>query len=238
MSIKKENIFDLSQLVPISNDIEVKGSATILGAKKNSDGKEMSTEEIISDMEAKGYVSVPPDEWDTIPVSTYVRYMKDDGSIAKGGFIDSITHNINKDGKQIMSFHFRTSFGKIFRWIVHAHTITALWKKLSKDEIDMPTQYTINQPMINTKPHVSDTSRHVSNAPQTYSVQGGSIQNNLNNDREDFYKISKHEVDMMKEDINDNKKIIDLLKQEIQKLQNENVRIVSYLKKMNLERKR
>lgn len=221
-SSKNENIFDLSQLVPKSNDIEVKGDTSEKSStKKNANGSEMTNDEIIAEMiNIKGYTEVPREEWANIPVLTYIRYMKDDDIIAKGGFVDAVSYGINKEGEQVLSLHIRS--GKMFRWIIHANTIKHIWKKMSSNGIT-PIQVQNNtvQP-IQQQPNQQAGGYYM---PQSSSSNYPAPQ--------DHYTITKDEMRMIKEDIVVNKKTIDLLRNEIQKLQNENIRIVNYLKKIS-----
>lgn len=229
----KNNIFDLSQLVPNQKDIEIKKkSSNEIGNNTNIKDAGKTNEENIMD---KGYVLVQKDQWGNIPIQSYIRYMKSNGEITKGGFVESIIPNINKNGERGYSIHLKSVFGKTFRWIVQSWTIEKLWVKL--DSEDNAIQQVISNNNLTPPIPVTAGSTMINQYPLQPQLQQPILQaHQIGTHEIKCCEFDKVEIDIMKDDIIVCKKTIEGLKKELQRVQSENVRIVTFLKKLN-ERK-
>ena len=83
---KPENIFDLTAIVGIQKEEEIK--------KKSA---------LITDDEQKAlirdYIEVNKDEWSIIPSNTHIRYLRKDGAFRRGGFIKNSWVGVNGASK-------------------------------------------------------------------------------------------------------------------------------------------
>lgn len=115
MSKKKENIFDLTQLINKSNDVEVKNINT------TSDNSQL----------LQGYEIVPQAQWDKIPYRTHIRYLRTDGQMRKGGYINAVTHTIDKDGKDTIKFDMVSNFTPTaIKWPLYEGSVDKIWKRV------------------------------------------------------------------------------------------------------------
>jgi hypothetical protein len=86
----------------------------------------------------KGYIEVPKDKWADIPVNSHVRYFKNDGVFARGGFVTN--HWLDKKGKPFI--HLATGLKrtdkKYFTWPVAHENVKKIFKKPdAKSSIEM-----------------------------------------------------------------------------------------------------
>jgi hypothetical protein len=117
--MSKENIFDLSKIVPKSNEVEVKENEIKSGSELN-------------DME---YDLVDKSDWDKIPHKSYIRYEKADGTITKGGYVKSIYKK--KDDPSYIKIDMVTNFSQNnLEWTIYAKNLNKIWKKKNY-EIDV-----------------------------------------------------------------------------------------------------
>lgn len=116
-SSEKENIFDLTKLIPMENEEELKKQVTTI---TSSDQERL----------LKGYVEAPSDEWEKFALNTHVRYLRKDGSFRRGGFVKNIwVGSIGKNtGKKTMQLASSLSF-KSTKWTIVLDDIDKIWKK-------------------------------------------------------------------------------------------------------------
>lgn len=112
----KENIFNLAQLTPISNDVE------------------SPTGNQIDDKLLQGYTEVDKSMWDKLPYKTHIRYLRTDGTMRKGGYIKGVTQTTDKSNKDTFKFDLVSNFlpGAI-SWQLYAGSVEKIWKKDSND---------------------------------------------------------------------------------------------------------
>jgi hypothetical protein len=117
--MSKQNIFDLSKLVPKSNDIEIEN--TYSGNANNG-----NTDELLV-----GYTEVPKDKWINIPYKSHIRYLRTDGKFVKGGFILSLVNMSDKAGIPTIKINITSTLNKqnSSNWSVYATSIDKIWKQ-------------------------------------------------------------------------------------------------------------
>ena len=113
----------------------IKNTKTALAAKKKYEKKSYTPEQIKGLL--KGYVLVPVEKYDSIPINSHVRYFKTDGTFVRGGFVTS--HWLDKNGKSFI--HLANSFkkGKNYAtWPVAHENCSKVYKKVdNKNGIEM-----------------------------------------------------------------------------------------------------
>ncbi len=114
-----DNIFDLSKLVPQSSDIEVKHEQVEL---------------------TDNYELVEKENWDKIPYKTYIRYLRKDGSLRKGGFVKAIWKTKDNSGHDTLKIDLVSGFGfNGTEWSIYSTSVEKIWKrKENMTEIEQP----------------------------------------------------------------------------------------------------
>ncbi len=112
-----ENIFDLTKLVEIQHEEQVKKDALLVSPE---DQARMLT----------GYDEVPRSEWDTIPKDFHVRYLRKDGNFRRGGYVRNtwISASGKRKGSTCIQLAGSSNF-KATSWVVCFDDIDKLWKK-------------------------------------------------------------------------------------------------------------
>lgn len=68
-------------------------------SKKNKTPKSNELTKNLSDSEIKEYlknsISIPKDQWETLPVNSFISYIKEDGKFIKGGYVKLIFNKKN-----------------------------------------------------------------------------------------------------------------------------------------------
>lgn len=126
-----------------------KRSPIIVDNKKKKWKKTTYTPEQIKEL-VEGYIIVPPDKWDDIPIGSHIRYIKNDGVFVRGGFVTS--HWLNKENKQFI--HLANSFKKknqgYATWPVAHESVSKIYKKVDRDSnIEMDVVRTKTSEIIN-----------------------------------------------------------------------------------------
>jgi hypothetical protein len=114
-TVNKTNVYDLSTLVDVENDIEIK-------KKENT--------KIDRDKLLKGYEEVPRTKWDSMTHGDHIRYLRKDGLFRKGGFIKNTwvgLSGINK-GKNVIQLCNNMSYNAI-KWTIQFDNLDKIWKK-------------------------------------------------------------------------------------------------------------
>jgi len=114
-SVVKPNIYDLSALANVENDIEIK-------KKENS---KMDREQLL-----KGYDEVPQSEWKSLAYGIHIRYLRKDGLFRKGGFVKNTwvgLTGVNK-GKNVIQMCNNMSY-KAVKWVISLDKLDKIWKK-------------------------------------------------------------------------------------------------------------
>lgn len=118
--VPKKNIFDLSKLAPFVNDTEVHGAAVNMPAKSLVD-----QEKLLAD-----YYEIPEKEWENIKPGSYIKYMRSNGTMRKGGLLKNITPANDLEGNDTIKFDFSGSIGvKVTSWSVYKGSIKKIWRK-------------------------------------------------------------------------------------------------------------
>jgi hypothetical protein len=111
-----ENIFDLTKLVPIEKEEEIKKSYAII--------TESDREKLLA-----GYSEVEESEWGSIVINAHIRYLRKDGAFRRGGYIKG--HWIGtygpKKGKNCIQMINNLSGYKPTNWNVCVDDITTIW---------------------------------------------------------------------------------------------------------------
>ena len=114
--MSKENIFDLSKFAPAINDIEVKNNST--GGAVNDDNFEL----------------VDKAQWDKLPIRTYIKYLRTDGTMRKGGYIKTIWRTKDLEGNDSIKIDLVNNLSNSANgWSIYANNIQKLWKKINTD---------------------------------------------------------------------------------------------------------
>jgi len=114
---KPENIFDLTAIVGIQNEEEIKKKSALI---TEDEQKKLLIE----------YVEVNKEEWSAIPNNTHIRYLRKDGAFRRGGFIKNSwigASGISKDKKCLQlagTMNFKAS-----KWTICLDDIEKIWKK-------------------------------------------------------------------------------------------------------------
>jgi hypothetical protein len=113
---KPENIFDLTKLIPIEKEEEIKKSYSVI--------TEADREKLLA-----GYSEVDKNEWDTIAMNSHIRYLRKDGAFRRGGYVKG--HWIGtygpKKGKNCIQMINNLSGYKPTTWNVCVDDITTIW---------------------------------------------------------------------------------------------------------------
>lgn len=134
---KKENIYDLSKLVIMENEEELKKESTEITS-------------IDQDKLLENYVEVASDGWEKIPKNTHIRYLRKDGNFRRGGFVKaSWVSSYGKDkGKKSLQLSSNMSY-KSTKWTIVIDDIDKIWKKnISIDGSGVPDDYNDMKNMI------------------------------------------------------------------------------------------
>lgn len=112
------------------------GAITTPTDNKKYKKSEYSQEQIGSLL--NGYIDVPREKWKDIPVDSHIRYIKKDGTFARGGFITN--HWFNKEGKPFI--HLANNFKKKAKgyatWPIAHESVSKIYKKPdAKGSIEM-----------------------------------------------------------------------------------------------------
>jgi hypothetical protein len=86
------------------------------------------TPEKIKDL-LKNYLKVPKTEWNNIPCSSHIRYIRKDGRFVPGGFV----HNVNAAREEIwMSNKPSASIPGYKKWATKMADIKSIYKKIDE----------------------------------------------------------------------------------------------------------
>ena len=79
-----------------------------------------------------GYITVPPEKWDTIPYKSHIRYVKDDGTFVRGGFFKNYWKG--KDETQMMQLenNLNRKTQGYATWAVALTGVKTIYKKVGK----------------------------------------------------------------------------------------------------------
>jgi hypothetical protein len=124
-----DNPFDIKNDNPAPPVVTIKKNATI---PKYQPGRKFPKTEYTSEQIKKllnGYIEVPRTSWGKIPLNSHIRYLKKDGTFARGGFV--INHWLNKDGTPFI--HLANNFKKNAQgyktWPMAHENVSKLFKK-------------------------------------------------------------------------------------------------------------
>jgi len=109
--MSKENIFDLSKIITPSYDKEKK-----------------YVPEVDKDAALKDFNLVPPNEWKNIPYGAFIRYLRKDGSFRKGGVVQNIWTEVNREGTEVIKIDILSSYGNK-SWSINNNNIEKIWMK-------------------------------------------------------------------------------------------------------------
>jgi hypothetical protein len=76
-----------------------------------------------------GYIKVPNEEWDKIPVTSHIRYLTINDEFRTGGFVDR--HGEKNGNKYIVLRPGLTKDIKTF--VVYLYKVKTVWKKIHKE---------------------------------------------------------------------------------------------------------
>jgi hypothetical protein len=93
----------------------------------NKINKPLPTE---SELSLQGYSLIEQSQWDKIPYKTYIKYLRNDGVMRKGGFVKSIVHTLDKNNNDTIRFELVSNFSSnATTWQLYAGNIKKIWKK-------------------------------------------------------------------------------------------------------------
>ena len=113
------NMFDLSSIIGIQNEQEIKQASTIVSADEQ---KQL----------LQNYEEIDVNKWSDIQPQAHIRYLRKDGAFRRGGFVKNVWVGINgntKDKKciQLSSSMYYTY--KTTKWTVCFDDIDKIWRK-------------------------------------------------------------------------------------------------------------
>jgi hypothetical protein len=166
--IKKpdENIFDLSALVSIEKDIEV---------------KKYSTSEATQSNLLKQYNEVPQAEWRDITPGTHVRYLRKDGQFRKGGYVKNLWSAASgaRKGEMLIQLGNNQSF-RAKKWQVFLDDIDKIWaKKYEREGVVADTETmdhlkkTVNQLKVDVAKLTNEQQRVVNLIKKLHGITRG-----------------------------------------------------------------
>lgn len=111
------NIFDLTALVGIQNEQELK--------KKTSSVTPEEKERMLSD-----YSELNKSEWETIPILSHIRYLRKDGAFRTGGFVKNSWIGLYgpSKGKKCLQLAAGQDY-KSTKWTICLNDIEKIWQK-------------------------------------------------------------------------------------------------------------
>ena len=102
----------LEKLVGKSNDVEV------------GDNK-LDTEKLLV-----GYELVNPELWDKLHLNIHIRYLRTDGNMRAGGYVKSVVHPEDLEGKDTIKIELSSSLAPNSKtWSIYKNNIDKLWKR-------------------------------------------------------------------------------------------------------------
>ena len=119
---KSENIFDLTAIVGIQKEEEIKKKSALI-----TDDEQKAL--------IKDYIEVNKDEWSVIPNNTHIRYLRKDGAFRRGGFIKNSWIGVNGASKDKKCLQLSASMNyKASKWTICLDDIEKIWKKKSPEQ--------------------------------------------------------------------------------------------------------
>lgn len=111
------NIFDLTALVGIQNEQEIK--------KKTSGVTPEEQEKML-----KNYSEINKSEWESIPIFTHIRYLRKDGAFRTGGFVKNSWVGLYgpSKGKKCLQLAAGQDY-KSTKWTICLNDIEKIWQK-------------------------------------------------------------------------------------------------------------
>jgi hypothetical protein len=112
-----ENIFDLSKIGGIANDIQVEPVSSI-----SYDQNAL----------LQGYNMVSIEKWANITSGSHIRYLRKDGEFRKGGYITSIINTQDNEGINTIKFDLVSNYSPTaIKWSLYRGSIDKIWVKES-----------------------------------------------------------------------------------------------------------
>jgi hypothetical protein len=113
---KNNNIFDLTKLIPIEKEEEIKKNYAVI--------TEADREKLLT-----GYIEVEESDWGSIAMNSHVRYLRKDGAFRRGGYVKG--HWIGtygpKQGKNCIQMINNLSGYKPTTWNICIADIASIW---------------------------------------------------------------------------------------------------------------
>jgi hypothetical protein len=112
----KINIFDLTQLIPITKEVEYK--------RDNATLTEESRKKLLAN-----YTEVTPEDWHSIEPYEHIRYMRKDGQMRKGGYVKNqwLESNGRNAGNQCMQLINKLAKYNTTAWTICFNDIEKIW---------------------------------------------------------------------------------------------------------------
>ena len=120
-----------------NTDAEIQPIKPEPGGKKPSRTEEKKYAAVVYTPEQKkellqGYIEVSSEKWADIPINSHIRYIKKNGTFARGGFVTN--HWFNKEGKPFI--HLANGFQKrkngYITWPVAHVSLMKVYKKIDR----------------------------------------------------------------------------------------------------------
>jgi hypothetical protein len=129
----KENIFDLTKLVGIQHEEQIKKESNVI----TPDEQNKMT---------MGYTEVSQSEWESIPKGAHIRYLRKDGNFRTGGYVRNVwinAYGVNKGRKCVQ---LASALGyKAKTWTVCFDDVDKIWKQTeSENQFGQPMQQMAN----------------------------------------------------------------------------------------------
>lgn len=123
----EENIFDLTKLVAIQNEEQIKKETPAISSDKQA--------QLLID-----YEELPKTEWESIPKTIHIRYLRKDGKFRSGGYVRNIWIDAygKHKGRKCIQLASAIAY-KAPKWSICIDDIDKIWKKSGFDNIAQPS---------------------------------------------------------------------------------------------------
>jgi hypothetical protein len=120
---------------------------------------------MVNEIDLDNYENVSKKDWGHIPLRTYIRYEKQNGTITRGGFLKSVCKPVDQpdEFKLVLTNDLFNNPNPI-TWEIYSTNVKNIWKKISKDiliaSIDDEQKTTFRQEMSLIKEELATTRKN------------------------------------------------------------------------------
>jgi len=221
--MSKNNIFDLSQIASKSTNV------------KKDTAKESTPSEQEALESLKDYILVPKEEWGKLPKQTFIKYMRTNGEMKKGGFILDIFKLRDKDNIEYIKIEILPGYYPNARkFIVSSKSIEKLWKKGNSTIVDETEESSSGTTATNVN---SDKDIKLIHDKIKYLDEENKRFNEINNVYKEYRKQDEERITQLSKMLEYSIRDITTMKNEVQRISNENARIVRIIRQQQISKK-